>query len=37
MAMGFIELVVWNGKDVVGMNEFDRASEGKLTVLHDSS
>ena len=37
MAIGFIELVVWNGKDVVGMNAFDRASEGKLTVLHDSS
>ena len=31
------KLVVWNGKEVVGMNAFDHSSEGKLTVLHDSS
>ena len=37
LAMGFIKLVVWNGKEVVGMNAFDHSSEGKLTVLHDSS
>ena len=37
LVMGFIELVVWNGKEVVGMHAFDRSSEGKLTVLNNSS
>ena len=37
LVMGFIELVVWTGKEVVGMHAFNHSSEGKLTVLHNSS
>ena len=38
LSLGFIELVIWNGKEVVGMNAIDHLFyEGKLTALHESS
>ena len=36
--LGFIELVIWNGKEMVVMNAIDHLfCEGKLAALHESS
>ena len=38
LSLGFIELVIWNGKEVVVMNAIDLLfCEGKLAALHESS
>ena len=38
LSLGFTELVIWNGKELVGMNAIDHLfCRAKLTVLHASS